>query len=332
MIYYMYKQSKGLLQMPKTVQKLRFSQKRRKSGKNKFLKIIPLAIILICILATAFIFYSKNTETNSDITADNTPIASASPSATPETESAVAAVTSSPTATATPTPVPVTTPSPTDPSKSSPENPADLTRVLIVNNADATEKTAYLTFDDGPSPNTELILSALEKYNAKATFFVVGTAVEKYPELVKKIYDGGHSIGNHSYSHEYDSVYGTPEQFLDEIKKNEALIGDIIGHENVLPLFRFPGGSFGEKREPFRKTIATTNYKYVDWNALNSDADGKPFTAERGLEEIKTSCADAGDVIILMHDTAAKTITAESLPQVLDYLISQGYKLERIVP
>lgn len=236
-----------------------------------------------------------------------------------------------PTPEPTPTPTPKPTPSPVDESKRG-DYPANLTKALVVNGAAAEKKVAYLTFDDGPSKNTPRILETLKKYNAKATFFVMGKSVEQYPELVKQEFEEGHSIGNHSYSHVYKDIYANKDSFFGEIRKTEELVGNIIGPENVMKLFRFPGGSYGDLRAPFRDYINEIGYKYVDWNALNSDADGRKFSAERGMSEIKKYCTDTGDVIILMHDAAAKTITADILPQIMDYLQQQGYTFEAIVP
>ncbi len=277
--------------------------------KNRSSAVIAGIIIAICLVATVIILITRFVVAPTALEAP--------PSDPPEAVS---------------TPAPAPTPSLTDGTKLDETAPADLTRVLMVNGPEAAEKTAYLTFDDGPSENTVMILDTLDLYGAKATFFVVGTTAEKNPEILKMIHDRGHSIGNHTYSHDYEIIYESPELLLDDLRKNEELIGSIIGPENILKLFRFPGGSFGEKRQPFRDAVASTEYKYVDWNALNSDADGNPFSHERSLEEVKTHCEGKGDVIILMHDTAAKTITAESLPQILEYLSSQGYKFERIVP
>ena len=74
-----------------------------------------------------------------------------------------------------------------------------------------TEKTAYLTFDDGPSENTEAILKILKDNNVKATFFVLGTRVNAMPEMVKRAYQEGHYIANHGYSHNYDKIYANAQ-------------------------------------------------------------------------------------------------------------------------
>lgn len=207
---------------------------------------------------------------------------------------------------------------------------ANITRSLIQHDKNSPEKTAYLTFDDGPSENTEIILDVLSRYGAKATFFVLGQSAERNPDILKRIFSEGHSIGNHSYNHDYDEVYGTREEFVGELLKWEEVVGNIIGQENLVKLLRFPGGSKEEWKYIYRNIAEEMGYKYVDWTALNGDADGKPFSEQRCMEEIKKYCTDEGDVVILMHDSGKKDITAKMMPQIMDYLISQGYNFKRI--
>ena len=210
------------------------------------------------------------------------------------------------------------------------ETDFNITRQLILNDANSPQKTAYLTFDDGPSQNTLKILDALKEYDAKATFFLLGETAEKNPEIVKRIFNEGHTIGNHSYTHIYNRVYGTREEFLSEITEWENAVGGIIGKENLVKLFRFPGGSKEDWKVMYRNISAELGYKYVDWTALNGDADGRPFSKERCMQEIKKYCADSCDVIILMHDSAKKTVTAEMMPEILKFLYDQGYTFKRI--
>lgn len=210
------------------------------------------------------------------------------------------------------------------------EPEANITRKLTVNDENSPQKTAYLTFDDGPTHNTEKILDALKAYDAKATFFVLGETAERNPDILRRIFSEGHTIGNHSYNHVYNEVYGTREQFINELVKWEEAVGNIIGPENIIKLLRFPGGSKDEWKYIYRNIAEELGYKYVDWTALNGDADSKPFSKERCMEEIKKYCTDTGNVVILMHDSAKKTITAEMMPEILEYLKNQGYTFKRI--
>ena len=127
-----------------------------------------------------------------------------------------------------------------------------------MNNIYATnEKIAYITFDDGPSQNiTPQILNILDQYKIKATFFLLGRNVARYPSLVKQEYETGHYIANHGYSHEYNSIYTSAQTVLEEYTKTEQLIRTVIGEEKYCShLFRFPGGSGGKKYKDRSKTI-----------------------------------------------------------------------------
>lgn len=105
-------------------------------------------------------------------------------------------------------------------------------------------KRAFLTFDDGPSTNTNDVLNILKENDIKATFFVLGKQVEIFPEITKRIYDEGHYIANHGYSHIYKNIYNTPEQVLVEYNQcNEIIAKTIEIPEYNSHLFRFPGGS-----------------------------------------------------------------------------------------
>lgn len=144
------------------------------------------------------------------------------------------------------------------------------------------EKVAYLTFDDGPSNNiTPQILDILKNENVNATFFVLGSRAEIYPELVKREYEEGHYIANHGYSHVYANIYSSKEAVLDEYNYTEKIIKTAIGNEEYSShLFRFPGGSEGGKYKKVKdeaKTLLKENgVEFINWNALTNDAVGKP--------------------------------------------------------
>ena len=203
-------------------------------------------------------------------------------------------------------------------------------RENVANIYNSEQKIAYLTFDDGPSEKvTPQILSILEQYGIKATFFVLGRNVDRYPDVVKQAYDKGHYIANHSYSHEYSIIYSNAQSLLDEYIRTEQSIRNAIGVQDYFcNLFRFPGGSMGKKYRKVKdeaiQLLSDNNILYVDWNALNNDSVGKP-TAESLVNDLKTTVGTKNSVVILMHDTGSKQLTVDTLPQVLDYLIQQGY-------
>lgn len=192
------------------------------------------------------------------------------------------------------------------------------------------EKVAYLTFDDGPSSNiTPQILSILDEYQIKATFFVLGCNVARYPDLVKQEYQKGHYIANHGYSHAYDSIYSNAQVVLDEYIRAEGVIREAIGiSEYSSHLFRFPGGSGGKKystvKAQAKQLLSDNDILYIDWNSLTNDSVGRP-TEESIIRDLVSTVGNKNSVVVLMHDAASKQLTASMLPHVLNYLIEQGY-------
>ncbi len=190
-------------------------------------------------------------------------------------------------------------------------------------------KIAYLTFDDGPSSRvTPEILDILGEYGVKATFFVVGNMAEQYPDILRRTYEEGHTIGNHSYSHNYGYLYKNSANFLADFKKAEDTLKKVLGEDFGTNVIRFPGGSFGEKKTPIKNAATKAGYRYYDWNALNGDAEGQKRSKQQLINRVKETTRNKKEVIILMHDTNAKATTASSLREVLDYLISQGFEFE----
>ncbi|WP_242949515.1 polysaccharide deacetylase family protein [Clostridium pasteurianum] len=107
------------------------------------------------------------------------------------------------------------------------------------------QKVAYLTFDDGPSPNnTPVILDILKKENIKATFFIIGKNAERNPELLVREKDEGHTIGMHSYTHEPAIIYKNPEAYLQDLSQCSEAINKAVGEDGYDKwLIRFPEGS-----------------------------------------------------------------------------------------
>lgn len=187
------------------------------------------------------------------------------------------------------------------------------------------EKTAYLTFDDGPTANiTPQILDVLKEKDVKASFFVLGSMVEKNPEMAKRIAREGHILANHSYSHVYQNIYASVQNLLEEIQKTEEIIVNTVGEESYTRVFRFPGGSF-EKKAEMKEALLEIDYVYVDWNALNGDAEGHDISVQKQLENLKNTTEGKNSAVILMHDAPGKQTTAEALPQLIDYLKEMGY-------
>ena len=194
-------------------------------------------------------------------------------------------------------------------------------------------KRAFLTFDDGPSSNTSQILDILNERGIKATFFVLGSNVEKNPEMVKRMYDEGHFIANHGYSHVYETIYQSPQAVLDEYNRCNQVVRDAIGEQEYNShLFRFPGGLVGGKYADIKNQandlLLQNDIVHVDWNALNGDSETTSPTIEYEVQRIQETVGDKQSVVILMHDAQAKTVTVEALPTIIDYLKGQGYEFK----
>ena len=194
-------------------------------------------------------------------------------------------------------------------------------------------KRAFLTFDDGPSSVTSKILDTLKQENIKASFFVLGSNVEARPEMVKRMYDEGHFIGIHGTSHVYSQIYQSPQSVLDEYNMCNEKIKNALGEQEYNPhLFRFPGGlaggKYAEVKAQAKELLLQNNIEHVDWNALNGDAETNKLSSEFEMKRLQETTAGKNSVVILMHDAQAKSVTADTLPQIISYLKEQGYEFE----
>lgn len=181
-------------------------------------------------------------------------------------------------------------------------------------------RTMYLTFDDGPSKeNTEIILDILAERGIKATFFVVGENVRKYPEVVKRIAAEGHTIGIHCDSHRYDELYESVESYLEDFEKAWRTVYEVTGVE--AKLFRFPGGSINsynkEVYEEIIEEMTQRGYIYYDWNASLEDAV-KKSDPQQLIQNACESTLGRKKVVMLAHDII--TNTALCLEELLDQL------------
>lgn len=178
----------------------------------------------------------------------------------------------------------------------------------------------YLTFDDGPSKQTEVILDILDEYGVKATFFVVGKDGENVKERLKMIYERGHSIGMHSYSHDYADIYDSMEAFRADFLKSKQYIYEATGVETKY--FRFPGGSSNTlgkiDMNEVVEFLQEQGVEYYDWNISSGDGGGTLMPADVIVENCTEDILRYETSIILMHDSAGKTTTVEALPQIIE--------------
>lgn len=193
------------------------------------------------------------------------------------------------------------------------------------------KKRAFLTFDDGPSNVTPMILDTLKKENVKATFFVLGKMVEQRPDMLKRIYDEGHFIANHGYSHVYDSIYLSKEAVLDEYNRCNTAVQNAIGDDKYNShLFRFPGGLAGGKYAEIKlqakELLKQNGIESIDWNALNGDGETNNLSLEFELQRLRETTQGKQSIVVLMHDSPLKSVTADSLSQIIAYLRNEGYE------
>lgn len=199
------------------------------------------------------------------------------------------------------------------------------------------KKIAYLTFDDGPSTEvTQQILETLEYNNVKATFFVLGSNIEKsdkQKELLKEMVKKGHAIGNHGYCHDYNILYpgriASPIALVNDMKKSEYIMKSVLGEDFSTSVIRLPGGHMSWNTKELDSVLNEEGYTYIDWNTLNGDAESNDRTVEQLISKLKESIRNLSGnddvLVILMHDTNAKKTTAQSLQETIEYLKKLGY-------
>lgn len=193
-------------------------------------------------------------------------------------------------------------------------------------------KVVYLTIDDGPSNLTPQVLDILDRYGVKATFFVVGASPEHY-HYIKEAYERGHTIGLHTFSHDYPVVYASVDAYYADLDRIGQVVKEQIGY---IPCFiRFPGGSsnmISAKSCPgimsaLVGSVQERGYQYYDWNV--STGDGSVHTADELVDFTKESPL-YDNVMLLCHDSATKQTTLEALPRIIEYYQEQGYSFEPI--
>ncbi|MDO4399516.1 MAG: polysaccharide deacetylase family protein [Coriobacteriia bacterium] len=193
-------------------------------------------------------------------------------------------------------------------------------------------KVVYLTIDDGPSENTQAVLDILDKYDCKATFFVTGICPD-YAYQIREEYQRGHTVGMHTYSHDYAQVYASQAAFYADLDAIGQVVSEQIG---FVPCFiRFPGGSSNAISANYTRGIMSAlvngvqaeGYQYYDWNA--STGDGDVHTAD---ELFANACEfdELENVVMLCHDSSTKQETVKALPRIIEHYQKLGYTFEAI--
>ena len=174
--------------------------------------------------------------------------------------------------------------------------------------ADDGEKLkVYLTFDDGPSTNTQQILDILKQYNVKATFFVIGKTDDLSKEMYKKIVEEGHTLGMHSYSHKYSVIYDSMSAFEQDFNQIHDYLKEVTGVDC--------------------KYYRDRGITYYDWNVSSGDATSQAYTADELIQNVMGDVTKYKTSVVLMHDSAVKPATVEALPALIEQLQGIGAEI-----
>ena len=195
-----------------------------------------------------------------------------------------------------------------------------------INPVKSSGKKVYLTFDDGPSSNTDQILDILKDYDVKATFFVVGKTDERSVKAYQRIVEEGHTLAMHSYSHRYDEIYESKEAFARDLNSLQEYLYEITG---VWPrIYRFPGGSSNTvskvDMQELIEYLTDIGITYFDWNVASGDAVSRTLPAETIVNNCLSGIEKQKESVILMHDASNKGTTIEALPRIIEAIQEQG--------
>lgn len=190
------------------------------------------------------------------------------------------------------------------------------------------EKVIYLTFDDGPSTYTRQLLRILDRYGAKATFFLVDTGLCS-EELLQQMIRSGHSVGIHSLSHDFETIYSSEEAYMKDVLAMQALIRQRTGITTML--LRFPGGSSNTVSCRYNKgimsrltrTVEEAGFTYFDWNVDSRDAAGCR-DAEEIYQNVISGIQGKTWAVVLQHDVSACSIRA--VERILVWGRCNGYR------
>lgn len=188
-------------------------------------------------------------------------------------------------------------------------------------------KVIYLTFDDGPGPYTSRLLDILNTYNVKATFFVTGYN-NNYNDLLKREVNEGHTVGIHSYSHNYALIYSSVDSYMEDLLKIQEKVKEYTGVESKI--IRFPGGSSNTISRKYRtmimsdltKKVEEIGFRYFDWTILSGDA-GNTTNPNKIAENVINGIKEGELNVVLMHDI--KSYTVDSVERIIQFGLSNGY-------
>lgn len=187
----------------------------------------------------------------------------------------------------------------------------------------------YLTFEDGPSSNTEEILDILAEHEVKATFFVVGKEDEESKSLYQRIVAEGHTLAMHSYSHKYSTIYNSVEDFSEDLLKLQDYLYDVTGVR--CKYYRFPGGSANQvsnvEMTEFISYLNQQGLVYYDWNVSSGDAASQAYTPEELVDNVTADVVKYKTSVVQLHDSDTKTTTVDALADMIEALQAEDVEL-----
>ncbi len=185
------------------------------------------------------------------------------------------------------------------------------------------EKIIYLTIDDAPSPYTMELLATLRACDIPATFFVTGVNVRAYPLFLQAIYEEGHLIGNHSYTHSASNLAASWNSCRRDFERCQQTVNEVLGFEYNMTFARFP---YGASTVPasFQKALQREGYLWLDWNALDGDTERGVTSDQDAYNRAVNTASGRNTVVMLVHDGKKRTIRI--LPELVQYFREQGYE------
>ena len=219
------------------------------------------------------------------------------------------------------------------------QNEANIKRKVYVykqNNPSAPAgKSIYLTFDDGPSYYTSKLLDVLKKYNVKATFFVTSQGLTSgYDDVILRAYQEGHTIGLHSYSHNYN-IYTSENTYFNDLYAIQNKVKKITGY--TANIIRFPGGSSNTISKSYdggshimstlTKAVEVRGFRYFDWNVASGDA-GETTNTATVISNVIGALGNNNTYMVLQHDI--KGFSVDAVESIIEFGLSHGYTFRAI--
>ena len=207
-------------------------------------------------------------------------------------------------------------------------------KIKNINPSVISDKTIYLTFDDGPSYLTEKILDILKEENIPATFFVTSREIDTYSNVIKRMQEENHTIALHTSTHNYSYIYSSDENYFKDLEEIRNKVYNITGVKSRI--IRLPGGSSNTVSKKYSKGIITritnrlteNDFYYFDWNIDSLDASGS--VSKEVIYNSVTRNIHSGTNVVLMHDSSTKETTVLALKDIIKYAKDNGYTFAKI--